>query len=187
MRKFLVLGVFSSLVALAACGGGGGSTGGGSSLFGGTPTAPPTTPQSGNQPKQSTIKGAEAFINSSGFTLYMFGADGNNVSNCNGSCAGFWPPASVTSGAAASGGFAIITRSDGSKQWAFNGHPLYTFAGDNAAGQSNGDGLVEFGGTWTVGRPSASAAAATPTPAPSTPPTPTPAPTMSSNPLPPGY
>ena len=186
MRKFLVLGVFSSLVALAACGGGGGSSGGGGGgLYGGNPPAT-SAPQSGNQPTQSTIKGAAAFVNSSGFTLYTFAADGNGVSNCNGSCAGFWPPASVSLGATPSGGFSMITRSDGSKQWAFNGHPLYTFTGDSAAGQSSGDGLVEFGGLWKVGRPSASVAS-TPTPAPSTPPTPTPVPTMSSNPLPPGY
>jgi hypothetical protein len=39
-------------------------------------------------------------------------------------------------------------RSDGGAQVTYNGHPLYLFAGDQAAGDTNGQGLTEFGGSW---------------------------------------
>jgi hypothetical protein len=41
-----------------------------------------------------------------------------------------------------------VTRSDGSKQVTYGGHPLYMFSGDSAAGQVNGEGITSFGGTW---------------------------------------
>jgi hypothetical protein len=37
-------------------------------------------------------------------------------------------------------------------QWAFDGRPLYYFAGDAKAGDANGDGS---GGVWHVVRPGA--------------------------------
>jgi predicted lipoprotein with Yx(FWY)xxD motif len=46
------------------------------------------------------------------------------------------------------GKLATITRSDGSTQATYNGHPLYTYAGDTAPGQNNGNGLNANGGIW---------------------------------------
>jgi predicted lipoprotein with Yx(FWY)xxD motif len=46
------------------------------------------------------------------------------------------------------GKFGVITRSDGSKQATWNGHPLYTYIGDTAAGQAKGNGLNLSGGVW---------------------------------------
>ncbi len=87
-----------------------------------------------------------------GLTLYMFTPDTAKKSACTGDCAASWPP--FTSDAAPTLGagldaedFKTITRDDGSKQVTFYGHPLYFFAGDTAAGQSNGQGL---GGKWYV-------------------------------------
>ena len=42
----------------------------------------------------------------------------------------------------------VSTRSDGTRQVTYNGHPLYLFAGDHKAGDTNGQGINTFGGTW---------------------------------------
>ena len=135
-----------------------------------TPAATPTPQQT--LPQTATVGGAAAYVNQNGFTLYVFDADGFDVSNCTlatySGCSGIWPPLTAPAGSTASGDFTPITRSDGTMQWAYQGHPLYTYSGDSAAYQMNGEGLVEPDGhTWHVARP-----AGTVTPTPSTPPTP---------------
>jgi predicted lipoprotein with Yx(FWY)xxD motif len=84
----------------------------------------------------------EVLTNASGETLYIFADDKMDKSVCNGGCATEWPPLAVASGAAVAGvpGLTTITRKDGSEQAALNGRPLYTFAGDKAAGQTHGQG-----------------------------------------------
>lgn len=136
-------------------------------------TASATPAPQQNFPVQSTVGGYPAFVNPSGFTLYVFTADGVNVSNCTVStysgCTGIWPPLAAASNATASGDFSPITRPDGSKQWAYQGHPLYTYSGDSGPYQMNGDGIVEpDGNSWTVARP---AGTVTPSPMPSSAPT----------------
>jgi predicted lipoprotein with Yx(FWY)xxD motif len=69
----------------------------------------------------------------------------------------------VLPGSAASTDMAMITRPDGGEQWTYKGHPLYTFAGDGSADQTNGDNIPDFGGHWHVARP---ASAGTPPPEP---------------------
>ncbi len=113
--------------------------------------------------------GGSILVDSSGMTLYMFSADTAAMSACTGGCASAWPPLTVSSGTTPKGGsgatgtFATITRSDGSLQVAWNGHPLYTFSGDSAAGDTNGQNLTSDGGTWTVATVSASTAPMTTT------------------------
>jgi predicted lipoprotein with Yx(FWY)xxD motif len=69
-------------------------------------------------------------------------------------CTGAWPPVSPPNGVALSTGFTSFTRSDNNAaQLAYNGHPLYTFSGDTAAGQTNGNGINSFGGIWSISRP----------------------------------
>lgn len=92
-----------------------------------------------------------------GFSLYVFDndaldADGDGVgdSDCNGGCAETWPPLYADLGATPTGAFSIITRDDGSRQWAFKGEPLYFFANDTAAGDVAGD---RAGGVWHLARP----------------------------------
>jgi predicted lipoprotein with Yx(FWY)xxD motif len=51
------------------------------------------------------------------------------------------------------GKLATITRSDGGHQVTIASHPLYTFSGDSAAGQTNGQGINLNGGVWTVVSP----------------------------------
>jgi len=57
-------------------------------------------------------------------------------------------PAATTGGSLKTATFATLTRSDGSVQCVFDGHPLYTFVGDTAPGQAKGNGLTAFGGVW---------------------------------------
>jgi cytochrome c peroxidase len=82
-----------------------------------------------------------------GFTLYVFDNDqASSSSNCNGGCATAWPPVMVEDSAASGlSGLSIITRSDGSKQAAYNGRPLYFYAQDNNAGDTSGNGVNN---TW---------------------------------------
>ena len=100
--------------------------------------------------KTAKIGGATVVTNAKGFTLYWFVPDTATTSKCNGSCATFWPPVKgpATAGAGVTGKLATIKRADGSAQATYNGHPLYTYAGDNAPGQAAGDGLNVNGGVW---------------------------------------
>ena len=114
----------------------------------------------GSSLKTATIGGATVLTSSKGFTLYSFAPDTSTKSNCNGTCAQNWPP--VKGPATASGvkgTFATIKRSDGSVQATFDGHPLYTFAGDTAPGQNTGNGLTVNGGLWHEITPSGTAPA----------------------------
>ena len=97
-------------------------------------------------------------VKSNGRTLYLFGKDRNGKSACAGQCATFWPPLitsgkpRVTSGAKASL-VGTTRRADGRLQVTYNHHPLYTFAKDTKAGQTNGEGVNAFGATWNAVSP----------------------------------
>jgi predicted lipoprotein with Yx(FWY)xxD motif len=94
----------------------------------------------------------------SGRSLYVFAADSAGKSNCSGGCASFWPPLTASSatgtGGAQSSMLSTITRSDGSKQVAYDGHPLYYFKEDTKAGETNGQGFDNFGAKWWLVAPS---------------------------------
>ncbi len=94
----------------------------------------------------------------SGRTLYLFVNDTAGRSVCNGSCATIWSPLTTTgtpragSGADASK-LGTTIRDDGSTQVTYNGHPLYYFKEDSAAGDTNGQGVNGSGGLWWVVSP----------------------------------
>ena len=117
---------------------------------------------SGNVLKTATIGGTKVVTNAKGFTVYSFAPDTATKSNCNGSCATYWPPVKgpATAGAGVTGKLGTITRSDGSTQATYNGHPLYTYVSDSAPGQDKGNGLNLSGGVWHVVPVSGGAAAA---------------------------
>jgi predicted lipoprotein with Yx(FWY)xxD motif len=98
----------------------------------------------------TTINGTAVVTNSAGKTLYWFAPDTSTTSKCTGSCATFWPPVTgpVTAGSGVTGTLSTITRSDGTTQATYDGHPLYTYVGDTAAGQAKGNGLNISGGLW---------------------------------------
>jgi predicted lipoprotein with Yx(FWY)xxD motif len=155
MLRHIFAGATFGALILAGCGGGGGggvtpSGGGNTSTGPGAASTPASTPQ------QASVAGSMGFVGSNGFTLYVFSADTANTSNCNSSngCSGVWPPYTAPAGtSAANTSFTLITRSDGSLQWAYKGAPLYNYSGDTGAAQSNGQGITSFGGSWSVGRP----------------------------------
>jgi predicted lipoprotein with Yx(FWY)xxD motif len=89
----------------------------------------------------------------SGKSLYEFASDTASMSTCAGACVSAWPPLTSSSAATAGSGvtagdIGTLTRSDGSKQVTYKGHPLYYFSGDTAAGQTNGQGSTAFGAKW---------------------------------------
>jgi predicted lipoprotein with Yx(FWY)xxD motif len=130
------------VAVVAACGSSSPGSGGASS-----------TPSSASAPASSSAKG---------FTLYWFAPDTMTKSNCNGSCAQIWPPVKgpAIAGPGVTAKLGTITRSDGSTQTTYNGHPLYTYTADTAPGQANGNGINASGGVWHEVTASGSAAPA---------------------------
>jgi predicted lipoprotein with Yx(FWY)xxD motif len=101
-----------------------------------------------------TSKG-RVLTNAAGHTLYWFAKDTMNKSNCTGSCAQYWPPViGRASGPSLPHGFGTIKRADGQLQVTYDGHPLYTYAGDTMARQTKGNGLNISGGLWWAMTPS---------------------------------
>ena len=145
MRNGLPAAMVLAAAALLAAGCGGSSPGSGGTS--GTSSGPAS---SGSAVKTTTISGVTVLTNAKGFTLYWFVPDTSTKSNCNGSCAQIWPPVTgpATAGAGVTGKLGTITRSDGSTQATYDGHPLYTYTADTAPGQANGNGLNASGGVW---------------------------------------
>src|SRR3984893_2634123 len=104
----------------------------------------------GSTVNMTTINGTAVVTNSAGKTLYWFAPDTSTTSNCTGSCATYWPPVTgpVTAGSGVTGTLGTLSRSDGTMQATYDGHPLYTYVGDTAAGQAKGNGLNLSGGLW---------------------------------------
>ena len=101
---------------------------------------------------RTTHLGRILVAGSTGRTLYLYDKDGNDKSNCTGSCAAIWPPLLVGGKPSAGAGVSAsklgeITRGRG-HQVTYAGHPLYTFQSDSAAGQTSGEGV---GGFYVVG------------------------------------
>jgi predicted lipoprotein with Yx(FWY)xxD motif len=89
---------------------------------------------------------------SNGMTLYTFDKDpeGSGKSVCNGPCAKNWPPFAAAAGEQSGGDWTVITRDDGTKQWAWSGKPLYFWSKDQKPGDTTGDG---FNNAWHAVRP----------------------------------
>ncbi len=123
----------------------------------GTVTAA-TTPQNVTLMVTQTSSLGNFLVDQNGRTLYLFLNDTTSASTCNGSCAQAWPPLIVANQASAGPGvdqslIGTTTRSDGSMQVTYNGHPLYYFNKDTKAGDTNGQGVNGFGNYWYVVSP----------------------------------
>ena len=148
--RFLVPVVALSLLALVAASCGGDDNGGETTAANAPATA---SGQSATIGTQSVGNLGTILVDSQGRTIYLFEKDSGTKSSCFGGCAAAWPPVrgsgkpTVGSGLNASL-VGTTPRSDGQAQITYNGHPLYLFAGDQNAGETNGQGLTEFGGSW---------------------------------------
>ena len=97
--------------------------------------------------KAADTKLGKVLADNKGMTLYIFDKDVPGKSNCKGKCATAWPPIMADASAQATGKLSIITRGDGSKQWAYGKMPLYGWVKDKKPGDVTGDGR---GGVWHV-------------------------------------
>ena len=103
-------------------------------------------------------KFGRVLVDGHGHSLYLFERDRGGKSSCYGGCAGEWPPLIASGKPQAKSGVKAAwlgrtKRRDGRWQVTYRKHPLYTFAGDTGRGQTNGEGLDDFGGWWYLVSP----------------------------------
>jgi predicted lipoprotein with Yx(FWY)xxD motif len=171
MMSLCIGGGLLITLVLAACGGGGG---GGYGATGSSSNA--------SAPAATTIRTATVMVGgmsepvlttAAGRTLYYFMPDSTHTVACTGSCAKTWPPlltpaSGAPNGSGLPGALGSLHDANGD-QVVYNGHPLYTYSGDTAAGQAHGQGLL---GKWFVATPNvaqnsgAAGGSSTPTPPP---------------------
>jgi predicted lipoprotein with Yx(FWY)xxD motif len=114
---------------------------------------------------QQTSKGAlvalgktalgKVLVDARGRTLYLFAKDKGGRSACYGACATYWPPLLSSAKPRAARGvrassLGLTKRADGKRQVTYAGQPLYTFSLDRRAGETSGQGLTDFGGSWNA-------------------------------------
>jgi predicted lipoprotein with Yx(FWY)xxD motif len=149
-RTSLLIGALPlAVLALAACGGS-------------ASNALPTTPNGHPAAVGVASTGlGNVLVDRQGRTLYLFGRDSGTASACMGPCAANWPPLragrnpAIGSGAK-SADVGTTSRPDGRSQLTYSGHPLYTFVNDKQPGDTNGEGIKAFGGSWFAVFPSGS-------------------------------
>jgi predicted lipoprotein with Yx(FWY)xxD motif len=96
----------------------------------------------------------QVLVDGSGRTLYLFEKDDEgDESYCSGDCAKEWPPFTTKGQPQAADGvdtakLTTFKLDDGDTQVAYDDHPLYYYAGDQSAGDANGNGLDDFGAEW---------------------------------------
>jgi predicted lipoprotein with Yx(FWY)xxD motif len=143
--------------AMAGCGGGDSTSSGGGVYGGGGGESTGDANSGGGE--AAVVKAAEVgdlgaiIVNSEGLTLYDFHKDQGGKSSCYGACAGAWPPLLTEGEPRAEAGamasqLGTTERKDGTIQVTYNGWPLYTYAGDKAPGEANGNDIDQFGAEW---------------------------------------
>jgi predicted lipoprotein with Yx(FWY)xxD motif len=166
-RSWILAIAAVAVVALAVAGCGGSATAKHSSAYGApgattsaSPGAAPDKAPAANGPGGASVALASSrlgkiLVDGRGQTLYLFQADTGTASTCTGACASAWPPLTTTGQPIAGPGVSAsklgtTKRSDGTTEVTYNGHPLYTFVGDTASGQTAGQGSHGFGAEWDV-------------------------------------
>ncbi len=132
-------------IALAACGG--------SSDSSSSKKTTTTTAKKGTA-TTAVVKTANSSLGSivvtkDGKTVYTLTSGGQQVP-CSGPCLQVWPAVSVPAGTTKATGTGVKNVAVKGTQVTINGAPVYTFAGDAQAGNTNGEGINSFGGTWNV-------------------------------------
>jgi predicted lipoprotein with Yx(FWY)xxD motif len=156
-------GVVGVALLVAACSSGTSSSTTATPLSSSSP-APAPAVSSGSASGATVITTASSsagtiLTSGSGRAMYLWVKDPSGTSYCSGACAGAWPPVTSTGsvtavGAAKASDLGTITRSDGSKQVTYDGHPLYYFVGDSGPGVAKGQGSDGFGAKWWLVSPS---------------------------------
>lgn len=108
-----------------------------------------TSALAGEAWKEAEVGGVKIFTDAKGMTLYTYDKDAKGKSNCYDKCAANWPPLKAEAGAKDEGGWTVVNRTDGSKMWAYDGKPLYTFVKDKKAGDTAGDGVADV---WHIAK-----------------------------------
>jgi predicted lipoprotein with Yx(FWY)xxD motif len=143
----------AAVVGLAACGSSSSSTPSGSTTSN-PPAAAPTSTSSASSDmaaglKTTSVNGRVVLTDAQGFAIYWYAPDTATSSACSGGCATVWPPLtgapSLASGVALTGKLGTITRSDGSIQATYDGHPLYLYKADTTPTMATGNSL---NGVW---------------------------------------
>jgi predicted lipoprotein with Yx(FWY)xxD motif len=161
-RRWLVPSLVVGTVAVvAACG----NSGGVASAPSSSASSSSSSGAAGSVLGTMDTKIGTVLVNEKQATVYEFANDHGSTSTCTGSCASVWPPVAAPDTLPGSlpgvtGQLGTTTRDDGSKQLTVAGHPVYTFTGDSAPGQTNGNGIVLNGGLWTAVSPSGAPASA---------------------------
>ncbi len=150
----------ASALVLAACGSSGSSSTSTSSAPAATSATSSARPASVVATKTTSL--GTFLVDAKGRALYLWDADHGSMSTCSGACAQAWPPL-TTAGTPKAGGkvkaslLGTTTRSNGSREVTYAGHPLYYYAGDSAVGQTSGQGSNSFGSPWWVVSPAGKA------------------------------
>ena len=135
---------------------------GGSGSAGGDSTGAATKPASDSS--AGIVSAAKVgdlgtiLVTPDGMTLYDFHKDKGGNSACYGACAGAWPPLLTEGNPQAQGPaersmLGTTKRKDGTIQVTYNGWPLYTYAGDQAPGEANGNDVDQFDAEWYALQP----------------------------------
>jgi predicted lipoprotein with Yx(FWY)xxD motif len=157
-RLGLGLTLAAAALLAAACGSSSPSTASGKT----TPSKAATSPAASATPSPTatgttlalkTLSGTPGIwlTNSAGRAIYVYTKDKGTTSACYGACATTWPPVLTTGSVTITGQFTVpsdlgtTTRTDGTKQVTYGGHPLYYFSGDTGAGTFKGQGVA---GVW---------------------------------------
>jgi predicted lipoprotein with Yx(FWY)xxD motif len=136
-RAFPIIFAVAALVSLAG--------------LSGAPAA--TDSQTGTRVSTASSSLGKIIVDGRGRTLYLFEKDKRGHSACSGACAMYWPPV-ITNGTPKAGRgvktslLGTIRRANGARQVTYAGHPLYRYLLDTKSGQTNGEGLQDFGGGW---------------------------------------
>jgi predicted lipoprotein with Yx(FWY)xxD motif len=153
VKRFLILSAVVPVTALVIAGCGSSSNSGSSGSSNASATAKPASGSAATISLRTTSLG-KVLVDSSGRTLYLFEKDKGPKTTCFGACASAWPPVMTTgkptAGAGVTAAKLTTTQGSGGKQVVYAGHPLYTYVGDGAPGQTNGEALDQFGAEWYV-------------------------------------
>jgi predicted lipoprotein with Yx(FWY)xxD motif len=156
-RACALAAVALALLGTTACGGGSGSPYGGSTSASASPSESGSTGAATALGTATDDAHGDFLVDQDGVSLYLYTPDAAGDSTCYDACAKTWPPlladtADVTAGGAVDASLiGTTTRTDGTTQVTYNKWPLYLYAGDQAAGDTNGQGVQNIWFLMTPG------------------------------------